>query len=72
MIFTKFWRAIRGHIDEDELRSRVKPYVAPSTQAARYQDDDKEDRKEAQRHINEANSALFRLRTQQVLRRREY
>lgn len=74
MIFMKVWRAIRGHIDENDIRNRVTPYVAPSNQLARYEDND-EDRRgrlETQRHIDEANSTLYRLSMQQTLRRRQY
>lgn len=72
MNFKKFLRAMVGHIDKEELNRQVMPYVAPNTYIARYQDEDREQRQEIQRHINEADVTLFRLRTQQALRRREY
>jgi hypothetical protein len=74
MILKKLWRAIRGHIDYDEMRRQVLPYVAPSDESGykRYQDPDKHERKETQRHIDEANSTLYRFTMNQTLRRRQY
>jgi hypothetical protein len=72
MIFKKLWRAVRGHIDHDEMMRQVTPYVAPSNETERYEDndDDRRRRKETQQHIDEANSVLYRFTMQQTLRRR--
>jgi hypothetical protein len=74
MTFKKFWRALRGHIDREEIERQVAPYVAPSVETARYEDnpDEYRQRKELQQHIDEANTVLYRFTMQQTLRRRQY
>jgi hypothetical protein len=74
MILKKLWRAIRGHIDHEEIRRQVTPYIAPSDNAPRYERDNNERKqlKEAQQHIDEANSTLYRFTMNQTLRRRQY
>lgn len=67
MTLIKLWRTITGRIER-----HVSPDIAPSTKIVRYEDNDKEERKFIQKHLDEANSVLFRFKTQQTLRRREY
>jgi hypothetical protein len=74
MILKRLWRSITGRIDHDEMKRQVAPYIAPSDDFERYEDniDEKRQRKELQRHIDEANSTLYRFTMNQTLRRRQY